>query len=101
MVSLPAVLPAEGRDLLRIRSVDRSDFHSSNCPSRPCVRLADIAAADQADVNGHMVPRSPNGAHAARPMPVQRILDRIYSCNSAPGPTATTKYCAGVVPIFL
>ena len=29
------------------------------------------------------------------------IDEGFYSCNSAPGPTATTKYSAGVVPIFL
>ena len=48
--------------------------------------LADLkhqhSAADQSDVSCHLV-------------------RRLYSCNSAPDPTATTKYWAGVVPTFL
>ena len=39
VVSLSAMLPAEGCDFLRVGSVDRSDFNSGNRASRPRVGL--------------------------------------------------------------
>ncbi len=53
LIGSAAVFAAEAGDFLGVGSVDGGDFDSGDGARGAGMRLRDVAAADEADVNGH------------------------------------------------